>query len=140
MSRITASSELKRSDLKGAPEDRWIDDLLEFVNTANRQVFAAFDRAITTLENTVDAAIVVDLVHGVQTPQQNPLDVPIQGIFPMRCQGVNVDSTGKPTKGTYVLGMPRIDWVPSNNGGALITATYPTVGARGKVRLFFFGG
>ncbi len=138
--RLTAASRIDRSDLPGAPNEPWVDSLIEFINASNRQLFAALDRLLNTADNSVDAAIAVNLVDGVQTPQQNPLDVPIQGIWPVRCQGINVDSTGKPTRGNYALGMPRIDWVPSSSGGALITATFPTAGAHGRVRLFFFGG
>ncbi len=138
--RITAPNEIQRDDLDGAPDGPWFDALIEYVNAINRQVVAALDRNITTEDNTVDKAIVVDLVDGVRTPQKNPLAVPIEGILPVRCSGVNVDSAGRPTRGTYELGMPRIDWVPSKDGGAFITATFPTPAARGRVRLYFFGG
>lgn len=122
MSLVTTPAEITRDSLPDAPDEEWFGNFLEFDNARGRQLVAAVNATRET------ALVDVDLVHGTSTPRANPLSVPIAGIYPVRCFGVNVDSTTlQPNGGFYSLGMPDIEWHPStrNDGSVLVTATFP---------------
>jgi hypothetical protein len=51
----------------------------------------------------------------------------VQAIVPVYCVGVTLDSTGQPTRSTYRLAAPQLDWIPSgtidSEGNAQIYVT-----------------
>ena len=127
MSRITAAAELSRDELEDAPEGEWLNTLLEKDNQLGRQVVSNINQNLPILNSPVSQLVDLTLVHGVSVTVKNPLSTPIRSVMAVACIGLSVDSTGKPTRGTYNLAMPQIEWHPSGkqNGSVVLTASYP---------------
>ena len=128
MSRITAAAELTRDELKDAPDEEWIDTLLEKDNQLGRQVVSNINQNLPFLNcptSKLNDPLV--MVHGVPLTIKNPLNTPIRSVMAVACIGLSVDSTGKPTRGTYNLGLPQIEWHPSGkqDGSVVVTANFP---------------
>lgn len=127
MSRITASAELSKDELQDAPEEEWLNTLLEHDNELARQVVANINQNLPILDSPTSKLVPFNLVHGASVTIKNPLSVPIRSVMAVACVGLSVDSTGKPTRGTYNLGLPQIEWHPSGkeDGSVVVTANYP---------------
>lgn len=113
-----------------APDEEWIRAWLDQSNQFNRQVAAALERGISTADNTTSGFRTVDLTHGQSITIANPLSVPIQGVWPVRCVGLTTGTDGKPNGGQYRLVRPDIDWQPTNkpDGSISLAPYFPTYG------------
>ena len=133
MSDFQAPGLLLREALTDAPDGEWLDQLLENLNQSQRQTIKSLRRGLTTEQNTVSREKELNLAHGIEIPCANPLDVPIRGVYALRCDGLTLDSLGAPTGSVYDLDTPTISWRPnpsSTSGGVLVKAVYPApVGA-----------
>jgi hypothetical protein len=130
MAKITAAQEMALEAMPDAPDEEWLRALVDHGNSVDRQVVGAFQRQITTEDNTTSRAKDLNLVHGVPVTVANPLDVPIQGIYAIGCTGLEVGTDGKPNGGIYDLATPEIVAKPStkSDGSWIVTAYYPTDG------------
>lgn len=128
MSRITAASELGKDELTDPPEEDWLNQKLEHDNELGRQIVSNINQNLPFLNSQVTKlGDPLTLVHGASVTVKNPLSVPIRSVIAVACIGLSVDSTGKPTRGTYNLGLPQIEWHPSGkqDGSVVVTAIFP---------------
>lgn len=127
MSDFKSPGQLTLESMPDAPDQEWLHKIVDGYNQTQQQLVSAFKRGLTSKQNTVDGEKSLDLQHGVEIPCSNPLDVPIRGVYPIRCDGLVLDSAGAPTRSVYPLDMPQISWRPnqnSDNGGILVKAKY----------------
>lgn len=130
--RITADAEISRDNLPDAPDDEWIDTLIEHENTFNRQTQAVLNQALPYGNSDLMRNKPVRLTHGVAASVTVPLGRGIypQAIIPVACVGVTLDATGQETNATYDLAVPQIQWklappLPSGELQVYVTAYYP---------------
>lgn len=128
MSRITAATELSRDELTDAPEEDWLNQKLEHDNQLGRQVVSTINQSLPILNSPTSQLVSLQLVHAASVTVKNPLSVPIKSVMAVACVGLSVDSTGKPNRGTYNLGLPQIEWHQSGkeDGSVIITTTFPS--------------
>lgn len=126
MSRITTTDEITRDQLRDAPDDQWIDDLISAQNEINRQVIRSFNGQIDISSNTTSGFIDLKMKHGVQYTVRNPLRVPIQGIVPIKAVGLGVNSDGSLTRAVYQIGTPQLQWSPTGkpDGSVYVTSQF----------------
>lgn len=127
MTAFVSQGELTRDALTDAPDGAWIDAFLEHYNGTRRNVTSVLQKGISTADNTINAEKTLALVHDVEIPVSNPMKVPVAGLIPLQCDGLVLDSMGKPTNSVYQLDMPVISWRPnplSSDGGVLVKAFY----------------
>jgi len=96
---------MSREDLQGAPD--WVDPLLQVSNEFQEQATQQLNRNLLT-------GLLLDykFVHGVELQIKNPLpDIP-EGVKDVRCQGLEVDSSGKTTGKFYDLDVATVRWRP----------------------------
>lgn len=131
MTAFNSKGELTRESLTDAPEGAWLDAFLESYNDLRRNTQSVLQKGISTADNTINAEKSLTLVHNVEVPCANPLKVPVKGIVPLMCEGLTLDSMGRPTSVVYQLDTPAISWRPnplSTNGGVLVKAIYNPLG------------
>lgn len=127
MTAFVSQGELTRDALTDAPDGAWIDTFLEHYNGTRRNITSVLQKGISTSDNTINAEKTLVLVHNVEIAVSNPLKVPVAGIIPLQCDGLELDSMGKPTSSVYQLDPPNISWRPnplSSDGGVLVKAFY----------------
>lgn len=139
MANITASWQTPLESLPDAPDEQWVQSIVNRSNVFDRQVATAFQGGININGNTTSATKDMTLVHGQSVTVANPLSVPIQGIFAIACVGLEVGSDGKPNGGIYDLAIPSLQAAPSTRGDGswVIQASYAfmpseTVGVVGE--------
>lgn len=103
MTKLSSLRRLSREDMQGAPE--WVDQLLQASNEFQEQATGALGRDL--LVGTSDT---FELKHAAERIIKNPYGDALEGVEAVRCIGINVDSSGKPTGTTYALAQPRISW------------------------------
>jgi hypothetical protein len=104
MSKLTSIPRVSRDDLQGAPE--WMDQYLQVANEFQEQATNRLNKDLV-----VAKFFDLELTHGEEKPIKNPFDQTIpNGVSHVACQGVEVDSSGKPTGKLYPLGVARLDW------------------------------
>lgn len=102
MSKLSSLKRISREDLQGAPD--WVDPLLEATNEFQEQATARINRETRVLQS-------YKFVHGVEQEIKNPFDARLpEGIDTVRCQGLEVDSTGKTTGKLYDLSVASVRW------------------------------
>lgn len=106
MSKLSSLPRVSREDLPGAPE--WVDQLLQVSNEFQEQATQRINQNLLT-------GLFEDykFVHGVEQVIKNPFGqtLPV-GISNVRCQGLEVDSTGKTTGKLYDLEVESMKWRP----------------------------
>ncbi len=101
--KLSSLPRISREDLQGAPA--WVDPLLQASNEFQEQATAQINRNLLT-------GVLGDykFVHGAELQIKNPLgDIP-KGISAVRCQGLEVDSSGKTTGKFYDLDVDTLRW------------------------------
>lgn len=126
MTRLNLPTRLTSDELVGDwKKDQ--DTIVGSVSDFQGQAVSLLNGRLST-ENTVHYSDDYDLDHGVETRIKNPLSVPVAGILALKCVGVELDASNKPTRKLYSLGVPRIDWEKADardGDQLLVTATFP---------------
>lgn len=129
MSKITAAAILTRDALPDAPEEQYIDTMLENTSSFQDQTRSILQNGFSVNDNTPWKRVPYVLKHGIETEIKSPFDdpaMPITDIFVSRTVGLSVDSTGRPDGGTYSLAQPTLSWRPSGkpSGSIYVTVQY----------------
>lgn len=117
--KIDSIRRISREDLEGAPDEEWIDKLLDPVNSTSENVVQALRGNLGFTDNTNSGFKEVDLVHDTETRISNPLKVRPTGIVAVRALKL---SSNQPTG--VSLENPRIKWRMADNGDVFVTPSF----------------
>ncbi len=104
MSKLSSVPRLSRDDLQGAPE--WVEQLLQVSNEFQEQATARLNKDLL-----VGAFSPYDLKHNTEVLVKNPFGSKAPaGVSIVKCDGLEVDSSGKPTGKLYTLHAQGLNW------------------------------
>lgn len=131
MSKVTSPPILSREAIPDAPDEPWLDVLLDSYNSVNDQTTRALRNGLSIVDNTPWKFVTLNMVHGVEYTVKNPFDNQgdaIKAVSVSQCIGVAVGTDGKPTGSFYTLAQPQLQWRPSGkpDGSVTVSAFYPS--------------
>src|SRR5260221_11481617 len=109
MSKLTVPQQVEPDSVTGHPNEPWFSVLIDKLNSISRQVVSTLNGKLDVTD-TLDRYAEVDLLDSTSTSVRIPLDrgVILEGIYPVRCQGLTLNADGSQTRGTFTLALPVI--------------------------------